>query len=193
MNVSDVKLAAVVLAAGQSKRFGKANKLLHEVDGVSLLRTAVSAVGSVDLADFVVVVGHEADSVIDHLRGESVRCVLNSEYENGMGGSLSLGVAALDCEELDGVIVCLADLPQIRASHVRSLVERFVALGAQRVVLPVFEGMRGHPVCFPKRMLAGLKTLSGDRGARDMIRADRMEPCLVEMKDDACIQDMDES
>lgn len=192
MNSDELRIAAVVLAAGESKRFGKANKLLHTVGGRPLARIALEALGSIGLVDCVVVLGHEADRVANSLEGLEARYVTNPDYHSGMGSSLSRGVAELDLDSLDGLLVCVADLPKLKGRHVEAVVRRFAEDAAQRVVVPVYAGVRGHPVCFPKRMLTDLRKLSGDEGAKGLVNADPLGPVLFAMKDDACIQDLDE-
>ncbi|MBK1875722.1 nucleotidyltransferase family protein [Pelagicoccus mobilis] len=186
------KLATVVLAAGESKRFGSENKLLHRVEGEPLLGHVLNAVTACDFEDVVVVLGHEADSILPLLEGLPVRTVLSPNYREGMGESLRAGVEALQDADLDGLIVCLSDLPKLRPHHVEKVIDAFASNNGSSVVVPVFKGQRGHPVCFPKRLFEKLSALSGDRGARDLIRVEGERGVFLEMDDDACIRDVDE-
>lgn len=193
MSSFEPRLGVVLLAAGESKRFGKENKLLYQIDGDSLLRRSLDAMLSVAPDDFVVVVGHQAEEIESLVRDRPVRCIRNARYREGMGTSLACGAAALNAQALDGVLVCLGDLPSLEARHAAAIVSRFVEIEADKIVVPRFRGKRGHPVCFPIRMVAELGKLSGDSGARDLILRNPRFVEFLEMPDDGCIRDLDKS
>lgn len=184
-----MKLAAVILAAGQSKRFGKGNKLLYEIDGTSLVHRVLQAFEEVGLVETLVVLGHEARAISEALVDKNVKTVTNPEFEEGMGSSLAVGTRALEGLNLDGVLVCVGDLPDLKSTHVAMVIERFEEAFAEAIVVPRFQGTRGHPVCFPARCLPELAQLSGDQGARKLIAKEKV--VFLEMPDVACIRDMD--
>jgi len=191
MKKTDLRLAALVLAAGESKRFGEENKLLFEVSGKALLRIVVDALVELEWSELMVVLGHEAEAVEKILAGSGARCLRNPRYREGMGSTLGFGIRNLDTRAIDGVLVSLGDLPRLKNRHVTAVIEAFESCGGDRVVIPTFQGRRGHPVCFPLRMVGELSKLSGDRGARKLIDSEEPPPLLLPMSDDACIRDMD--
>ena len=105
MRLAGVRYAAIVLAAGLSKRFGAGNKLLHPLGSETLLRRVLRAFEFVEVGRVVVVLGHEAELVRRSLTGVSVETVFNSRYAEGMGSSLACGAMALDEESMDGVLL----------------------------------------------------------------------------------------
>lgn len=186
-----MRLGAVVLAAGKSTRFGKDNKLLHLVDGEPLLHRVVRAFLDVGLVELIVVLGHEARVVQESLSRFDLRTVVNPNFEEGMGSSLSFGVKALPKKNLDGVFVCLGDLPELKSSHVEMVRDAFIAARSEQIVVPRVSGKRGHPVCFPHWCFDRLEELSGDKGARGVIESEGARVMTLEMSDDAVVRDMD--
>ena len=108
-------IAAIVLAAGQSRRMGRRNKLLVPVDGEPMVRRAVRAAAN-GASAVVVVTGHEREQVESALAGLDVTLVHNPAYESGLSTSLARGVSALSAG-VAGAVVCLADMPDVRAEH----------------------------------------------------------------------------
>lgn len=167
-----VTAAALVLAAGASRRMGAANKLLAAVDGRPMV-AAVAAMLQASRADSVTVVtGHQAAAVRRALAGFGCRLVHNGEHERGIGASISVGVAALAADRgVDAVVVCLGDMPLVSAATVDGLIAVFEeARGAAAACVPVCRGRRGNPVLFGRRFFPQLIALSGDRGARFLLQ-----------------------
>lgn len=183
-------LSAVILAAGMSRRYGKSNKLLELFGGEALVRRSLQPFLGLGLKELVVVLGYEGDRVGTVLRGLPVRLVVNPEFAEGMGSSLAFGVKALRGDGLDGCLVSLGDLGELREEEVRKVCSTFYEEGGERVVVPTFEGQRGHPVCFPQSCFEGLRRLTGDRGAKGLVEGNGGVRFL-DMCRDGCIRDRD--
>src|ERR671918_1733453 len=108
------KVAALVLAAGQSRRMGQANKLLAPVDGRPMVAHAVDAMLASRADPVIVVTGHQADAVRAALGERPVIWAHNPDYASGLSGSLAVGLAALP-EDAEGVVIGLGDMPRITA------------------------------------------------------------------------------
>ncbi len=183
------RIAALVLAAGRSTRMGAGNKLLACVRGVPLVQRAVAAAAASRAASVTVVSGFEAEKIEALVAGPRVAAVRNPDYAEGMSSSLRCGIRALPADS-DGVVVLLADMPQIEAAHIDALID---AQAAHRdaIVVPVRAGRRGNPVLWPRRHFAALQTIAGDRGARELLAQHADEVVAVEMADDAIFADVD--
>lgn len=170
-------VAAVVLAAGQSRRMGSENKLLAPLGGAPLVCRAVAAAAASRARPVVVVTGHEADRVEAALAGMDVRTVRNPDYELGLSASLRAGLAALDKDGVSGALICLGDMPRVTAATLDRLIDAFEASGGRAVCAPVADGRRGNPVLWPADLFAAIKELAGDAGARELIarHADRLQ------------------
>jgi len=159
--------AAVVLAAGSSRRMGEGgNKLLTLIDGEPMVRRVVRSVLASRAAAVVVVLGHEADRVRAVLAGLEVTAVDNPEYASGMASSLRAGIAAV--ADHASVLVALGDMPRVRVDTLDRLIAE---AGPGRIVVPVANGRRGNPVLWDRSFFSGLLNLSGDAGARGVIAA----------------------
>ena len=193
-HTEDRGFAAVLLAAGKSTRMGDRNKLLEQWRGRELVCHAAAALQEAreggTVARVLVVTGHEAERVASVCGGLGLEIVHNERYETGMASSLKAGVAALG-EEVDGVIVCLGDMPGVTPSLLAKLVGAFSPEEGKDIVVPVFGKKRGHPVLFGARHFPGLSALEGDHGARSVIEANADAVAEVEA-DESVLVDLDD-
>ena len=182
------KVVGLVLAGGQSRRMGAANKLLADVDGRPMVARVVAELSQAGLERIVVVTGHEAEAVQQALSGvENLEFVHNPDYAEGLSTSLKAGVRSLD-SDVDGVLVALGDMPWVRAAHIRSLVEAF---DPQGIVVPVHDRKRGHPVVWSARFFPEFEKLVGDVGARHLLEQHADEVRLVPIHDRGVHVDVD--
>jgi len=183
------KVAALVLAAGCSRRMGAQNKLLIDIGGTPMIRRIVDCVCASGVSETMVVTGHESRQVGRSLKCCDVKLRYNSAYEKGLSASLKCGLAALrDCE---GVLVILGDMPRISTQLVNRLIERFRADGSRPIVIPFFAGQRGNPVVLPRRFFAELQGISGDQGARKLISLYPHDVYEVHVDDPGVLFDID--
>ncbi|MDE0390519.1 MAG: NTP transferase domain-containing protein, partial [Rhodospirillales bacterium] len=162
------RIAALVLAAGQSRRMGALNKLLIEVDGEPMVRRVAAAALASRAAPVLVVTGHEAERVRAALDGLDVTFAHNPDYAEGMSSSLQRGVEALD-PALDGAVVCLGDMPRTSSALIDRLIAGFNPLEGRAIGVPTYRGKRGNPVLWAARHFGEIRSLSGDVGARHLI------------------------
>jgi molybdenum cofactor cytidylyltransferase len=116
--------------------------------------------------------------------------VHNPEPAAGLSGSLRLGIAALG-EQVDGAIVCLGDMPWVRAEHIAALIAAFDASPARLICVPTWDRKRGNPVLWPARYFSEIASLDGDRGARSLLDAHAAEVCFVAVGDAGVTLDVD--
>lgn len=184
------RIAALLLAAGQSRRMGQKNKLLEPVDGKPMVRTVADTLAASQAGPLTVVLGHEADRVRDALAGVDAVFATNPDYEAGLSTSLKTGIAAL-AEEAEGVIVCLGDMPRIEAATIDRMIAGFDPVEGRAIVVPTHRGKRGNPVLFGKRFFDEITTVSGDVGARHLIGRHEDLVVEVEVEDDSVLLDID--
>lgn len=183
------RVAALVLAAGRSARMGGANKLLAEVGDRPMLARVVDALLATPARPVVVVTGYEAAAVRAALGGRDVCFAHNAEHAEGIGASIRAGARALE-PGLDGALVCLGDLPDLRPEPVAALLGAFAP---DRICVPVHAGRRGHPVLFGRQFFADLAQLAGDRGARAVLEAHSHALCEVDVADAGVALDVDDA
>lgn len=160
------QVAAVVLAAGRATRFG-ATKQLARLDGRPLVLHAVETARRAGLAPMVVVVGHDADRVRDVLP-DDVTVVDNPLHADGQASSLRAGVEAATGTTARALVVLLADQPGVQVEVVERVVAAHVA--GHPVVRARYLDGPGHPVLFDRAAWPALARVSGDVGARDLLR-----------------------
>ncbi|MAF96031.1 MAG: hypothetical protein CMM60_09800 [Rhodospirillaceae bacterium] len=176
----DNGVAAIILAAGESRRSGKTNKLLFEADGAPLVRRVAAAALASRAAEVIAVTGHEADLITAALAGLDLRAVHNPDYRDGLSTSLKAGISAVP-DGRPGALVLLADMPRISADIIDLLIGRFEEGGETDICAPVFDGRRGHPVLWPRRFFPQLLEISGDTGGRDLLKKNAAEISAVEV------------
>lgn len=162
------RIAAIVLAAGQSLRMGRENKLLAEVDGAPIVARVVDAVLASPARPVIVVVGHQADEVAASLKGKAVGFAKNPHFAEGLSTSLKAGIDALPAD-VDGALICLGDMPNVGAEQLGKLIAAFNPTEGRAICVPTFEGKWGNPVLWAARFFPEMRELSGDLGAKHLI------------------------
>ena len=199
------RIAAILLAAGRSSRMGAANKLLTEVDGVAMAARAVEAALASRADPVVAVTGHEARRVEAAIKtaaaGRPVTIIHNPDYAAGISSSLRRGLSALKPqqadgeqvggEQVDGALICLADMPRVSATALNRLIAAFNPSEGRAICVPVWNGKRGNPVLWSRRFFPEMSKLAGDVGARHLIGEYGELVCEVVMADDAVLIDVD--
>lgn len=162
------RVAALVLAAGQGRRMGGPNKLLATVGGEPLVRIAAQAALRSQAVSVTVVTGHRAGDVRKALSDLPVEFVDNPDHQHGLSTSLRAGIESLS-DDVDGVVVLLADMPGIDAGTIDRLIAALRPDEGVHVVVPTFEGKRGNPVLWSSRFFPALAAVHGDAGGRHLI------------------------
>ncbi|HEU4995059.1 MAG TPA: nucleotidyltransferase family protein [Gemmatimonadaceae bacterium] len=160
-------ISALLLAAGAARRFG-APKLLEDLHGKPVIRWSASVAIGPPVDELVVVVPPNASSLRAALDGIDARFVVNPRPELGLASSIACGAAALD-RSSDAVLVLLGDEPATSRTAVEQVVAHFEASTAS-IVVPTYEGVRGHPVLFARSVIPELREFTGgDVGARALV------------------------
>jgi len=184
------KIAALVFAAGQSRRMGPRNKLLEEIDGVAMIRRVVEAATSSGAGPVFVVIGHQADRVRGTLAGLPVEFVENPDFEEGISASLRHGIGALP-EDCDGVLICLGDMPRVESAMLDRLINAFDPAAGSDICVPVHQGKQGNPVLWGNRYFREMRDISGDVGAKHLIGRHAEGVREIEMDGDGVLLDVD--
>jgi molybdenum cofactor cytidylyltransferase len=183
------RVAALVLAAGRSTRMGS-NKMMADIGGAPMIARTVDAVLASKASPVVVVTGHQPERVRAALAGRSVAFAHNAHYAEGLSTSLRVGLDALP-GDIDGVIVCLGDMPGVTAAHLDRLIAAFDPDAGAAICVPSFDGKRGNPVLWSKAYFPEMREIAGDVGARHLIGAHADEIRDVAMPDSGVLDDLD--
>jgi len=170
-----MKVGALVLAAGEGRRFGGA-KQLAELRGAPVLAHVLRAVAAVpELAPRVVVLGARAREIRrgvgERLVDGGFEVVVADDWASGQAASLRAGVRALG--DVDAALVLLGDQPFVTPEAIAGTLAAF-APEEDDAVRAAYDGVPGHPVLLGRRPLDRVPELRGDVGARDLLRAARV-------------------
>jgi molybdenum cofactor cytidylyltransferase len=187
-------LEAIVLAGGAGSRFGGA-KLTAPWRGGVLLDGALAAAFDAPVRTVTVVtgadpkVGPAARAFASGLgQSERLRLVHARDHAQGMAASLRAGIASLP-PDASGAFVFLGDMPHIPAT-ILPVLAAALASGAHAAA-PHFEGRRGHPVLFARRLFDDLLALEGDEGAKTVLASRGVRLALVASQDAGVLFDID--
>jgi xanthine dehydrogenase accessory factor len=158
-------ISAIVLAAGQSKRFGDC-KQLSLVDGKPLLQHVLDTLRQSKVDDVVVILGAYADEIRRTIEFRDERIIANPDYEKGMSTSIQAGLRAIDS---DAAFIVLADQPFVTAKTYDVLIDEY-RRSRPSALIPTFNGFRGNPVLIDKSLFPEMMKLAGDTGARALLR-----------------------
>lgn len=174
-----MRVAAVILAAGASRRYGE-DKLLVELDGKPLLQHAVDAANASKADEVIIVVGHDADAVLASIRLGRARAVTNPDHAEGQSTSLRLGIR--EASGADAVVILLGDQPRVTARLIDALVAQTRETGSAAVVSS-WDGRRSPPTLLRREVWPALDAITGDVGAREII-AGRDDVAVLDVSDD---------
>lgn len=184
------KPIGVLLAAGQSSRFGR-NKLLYPLIGnIPMLLVCAEKLRTV-LPDSVVVINGELISLRSQLEQLGLNVIVNEQAVQGMGSSIACAIRASEQAHPDagGWLIMLADMPYIEIGTIEMLA-RQLEQGAN-IVAPQYRQQRGHPVGFSRRYKNELLELNLDTGARDILKNYHHELSLLPVDDEGILLDID--
>lgn len=186
-------IPAVVLAAGLSTRMGGRPKaLLPLADGRTFIQAIVDSLIAAGVDDIVIVVGHEADAVIDHVaaRASTARCVINPHYRRGQFSSVLAGLEAIDRPGVEAMLMTLVDVPLVSGSTIRAVIDRFHVTRAP-VVRPIRGNDHGHPVLIARPLFHALRMADPRDGAKPVVRAHVSAAGDVPVSDEYSFRDVD--
>jgi molybdenum cofactor cytidylyltransferase len=183
-------IGGLVLAAGASRRMG-CDKALIPYRGRTFLETIIAMLREAGILQVAVVLGHHAEEIQRAADLSGVEVVINSDYRLGQTSSLKAGLRAFAGRDLDAIVLCLVDHPAVSSATIRRLIGAYLESQAP-VVVPVFDGRRGHPVLLSRELFGSIHALSADQGANQAIRQYREQTRLVPVHDAGVVLDIDD-
>lgn len=163
-------IGVILLAAGQSSRLGRPKQLLV-YDGSTLLQHSLQVACSSNAHPIVVVLGAQADTIRKELEGTEATLIVNAAWQEGMASSIQVGVKALVQVHpaAEGCILMVCDQPYVTALLLNELITAYQRSG-KPIVTCSYSGTFGPPTLFHKSLFSELLQLTGDVGARSILR-----------------------
>ncbi len=181
-------ICAIVLAAGRSRRMG-VQKLLLPFGGKTVITHIVDQLLASDVNEVRVVVGHQRKRIIQELSGQSVSIVNNPDYKTGMLSSVRCGLRDLP-QQCQAVLVTLGDQPSITSKLINRMLQSFAAT-EKRILVPIYNGKRGHPTLFSKFYSDEILTNYDNVGLRGLLHAHPEDVLELTVSTSAVLSDMD--
>ena len=164
------KIKKIVLAAGESNRFGDKNKLSEMINNKPIINHVLDTLFEIfDYSELIVIIGHEHKLIKNLILNKDIKILENIDYKKGIGTSIALGVNYLE-RDIDGVMIIPADMPYLNSKDLFNLEKKFIELNCEKVVMPEYNSRIGNPVLLPRSYFNILKSLKDDFGARSLIK-----------------------
>lgn len=184
------KVAAIVLAAGQSRRMGAENKLLAEIDGTSMISRVLETIEAAGVEETIVITGHEPEAVRACLPDRDVTYIHNPNYASGLSTSLVAAFSSLT-DDFDAALVCLGDMPTLGTDEINLLIEAFDPENNRGICVPTHAGKRGNPVLWARQFFGEMSQLRGDVGAKHLIGEYADQVFEVDVGNNSVLLDVD--
>ena len=163
------KLAAAILAAGESRRMGRP-KALVPFEGLTFVEHLLQATNHPRVGIVRVVLGANAESIQAELKLDQEIVVVNQDWQQGQLSSIQSAIRSLPADQTAGLLLCPVDHPLISSQLVSRLIAEFDS-DRKLIVVPTHQGRRGHPVIFHASLYAELLDASPNVGARQVVWA----------------------
>lgn len=184
----DLSILAVILAAGQSERYGSKNKLLEQINDTTLISHVIDATQRSLVSGTIVVTGYEHEK-ISEVVDDRCKTVVNDQYAQGQSTSVACGINAAQTQNADAALILLGDMPEVSAKSINKLVNAYDATN-YTILAAAFNGERGNPVLFGRKHFNQLCNVTGDIGGRNLI-LDNENAALTETNDPGTLLDID--
>ena len=183
-------LAAAILAAGESRRMG-APKALQVIRGKSFVERLLIATKNPRIGLRRIVLGAQAEEIRGQLISGDAEIVVNADWPKGQLSSIHAAIRSLPEGHTEGLLLCPVDHPLVSPHVVAHLINAFDA-GGKKIIVPVFQGRRGHPVIFHASLYEELLAASPDVGARQVVRAHPDDIAEVATEEQGVVLNLDD-
>jgi molybdenum cofactor cytidylyltransferase len=184
-------LAAVILAAGESRRMG-APKALVPYRGTTFVEHLLEITRHTRVGVTRIVVGAHADAIREKLSSQAAAIVVNEDWAKGQLSSIQTAIRSLPEEGSCGMILCPVDHPIVSATLIARLIAEFDSSG-QAIVIPTYRRRRGHPLIFRASLYPELLAASPEVGARQVVWAHADEISEVSTEQEGVVLNINDS
>jgi CTP:molybdopterin cytidylyltransferase MocA len=163
-------VAAVILAAGASRRLGQAKQLVR-YGNETLLERTIRVTRDAGVSDIFVVLGARRELISATIAFKNAEPVFNENWEKGIASSIHAGLRELGARGLvsSSVLILSCDQPRLTAHHLKGLIGAFAAQDKPGIAASSYAGTLGVPALFPREVFQQLRALRGDKGARALL------------------------
>ena len=183
-------ITAILLAAGQSKRLFNQNKLIKNYKGKPLINHAVQSIIKSKIEKLIIVLGFEYLKVKKKInKNKKIKFVINHNYTRGIASSIKCGLKKIS-NKSDGFIIVQADMPEISKNILNKLYKE-IKTNKKEIFVPRKNNKIGNPIGFKLSMINQLKKISGNRGAKFIIKRNKSKIKYIRTKSLGIFKDID--
>ncbi|HBC47019.1 MAG TPA: hypothetical protein DEO84_02755 [candidate division Zixibacteria bacterium] len=182
------KIGAVILAAGEGKRFGGC-KATAQIDGVSFLEIIVGHLKKTNCQPIIVVCGSDSDKISGEAARLGIDYAINPDWEKGQFSSLKSGLSKIK-DDVCGALVTLVDHPFVKTETYNLMIDGFVKR-PNRIIVPVHDHKRGHPIILPRDIIKQILMVADDITLRDIIKNHEAMVVKFRCDDPGVLKDID--
>ena len=191
-------ISAILLAAGQSKRMNGENKLIKEIDGIPLIKHAIKNILGSAVDELVIVVGHEKEIIENTIdKNKKIKFVYNNDFNSGIASSIKIGLSNIS-DKSKSFFISLGDMPNVNQNIYNKLIKaknnynnKLEPENKKEIIIPTCDGKDGNPILFSIFMKNNIMTISGDRGAKEVIEKNQDKVLKIPFVGNGIILDFD--
>lgn len=164
------EIGIILLAAGNSQRFGPTNKLLSPFHGKPLICHVAQALATAQIGQIYAITGHQSDAIMHALSAIECQQIHNTHHHTGIASSIATGITALR-DRYDHLMIALGDTPHILPEHIHRIAQYHLSCQTPRQMItrPRYGTQFGHPVIWGAVYFDKLSCLTGDVGGQHLI------------------------
>jgi len=178
---SEPAICVAVLAAGQSRRFGKADKLAQPLNGTMLGLHICGAIRPLDCAHSIVITSSEYHPCMSDWHERGFETVVNEKAGEGLGSSVALAANWAAEKSADALLICLADMPFVPTEHLKRLIDGYDQKNENSVIASYDGQIVSPPAIFGRQNFAALGSLGGAKGARELLATAEKVPIASDL------------
>ena len=189
-----IKISCLVLAAGLSSRMTIGNKLLLKVKSITIIEKTIKNLFNSNIDNFFIILGYQSNLLSKVLKSFKIPLIINDSYKEGISSSIKIGISRVD-DKSNGVMICLADMPKITSKTYNILIENFKKFydsSTPLIILPQYNGKTGNPVILSNHFFSQLNEISGDIGAKYLIKKNKKYIKKVNISESYILEDIDD-
>tara|TARA_B110000263_G_C15224778_1_gene471713 strand:- start:188 stop:763 length:576 start_codon:yes stop_codon:yes gene_type:complete len=183
-------ITAILLAAGESKRFLNENKLIKNYRGKVLINHILKSLIISKVQKIIIVLGYEKNKIKNiSLKSKKITFIFNKNYKQGISSSIKTGVKKIN-KNHKGFIIVQADMPFVKTSHINKIYNSLIK-NNKLVHLLVYKKKIGNPIGFNKLVIEKFKKISGDIGAKYMVKKLKNNSHFIKINSNKIFKDLD--
>jgi len=182
-------ISAILLAAGQFQRMGGDNKLIKKYNKKYLINHIIGTLIKSKVKKIIVVLGFQSSKVKKIIvKNKKISFVYNKNYKSGMASSIKTGLKRISKKNI-GFLIIHADMPKISKKIINRLCDA-IKSEDKEIFAPIYKRKIGNPVGFKYSMLKSLKKITGDRGAKKIIKRNKKKLYLIKVNSKSIFNDL---